>query len=275
MRAHPCSVSSVLVDMFLPGHIYQELAVDEALELVSDTDIGGRPTRVGYRTIRADMTSAVLAAPSFTPGVPVLGGQGDLAYALLLVTLGGLGAALGLASVAARALATPVQRLRAAAAAVGRGEPLPVHGDPVPDEFVPVTEAFERMSSDVRASQAAVEAARRRTAAVLRNIATGVVALDGELHVTMANPRAEEVFGVSIEPGVQARAVTSGDWRAVWDWVAGFLNSGGDVAEQEVTIGGRRIRVQASALGADAGGVVVALDDITEFAPSCSGPGVG
>ena len=255
-----------LVDMFLPGHIYQELAVDEALELVADTDIGGRPTRVGYRTIRADMTSAVLAAPSFTPGVPVLGGQGDLAYALLLVTLGGLGAALGLASVAARALATPVQRLRAAAAAVGRGEPLPVHGDPVPDEFVPVTEAFERMSSDVRASQAAVEAARRRTAAVLRNIATGVVALDGELHVTMANPRAEEVFGVSIEPGVQARAVTSGDWRAVWDWVAGFLNSGGDVAEQEVTIGGRRIRVQASALGADAGGVVVALDDITEFA---------
>src|SRR5581483_8779738 len=118
---------------------------------------------------------------------------------------------------------------------------------------------------DVRASQAAVEAARRRTVAVLRNVSTGVVAVDRDLRISLANPRAEELFGQKLEPGAR---LTGHDpqsaWSPVWQWVRTFLASGSDLSGEEFTINGRRIRVQASSLGGE-GGCVVALDDVTEL----------
>src|SRR5262249_35550349 len=149
------------------------------------------------------------------------GGGDDLTFALLLVTLAGLAAAAALARVAARSLAEPVGALRAAAETVGQGgTPAPLGGG-VPEEFVPVADAFTRMADDVRASQAALETARRRTAAVLRNVATGVVALDPELRVTLMNPRAEELLAAKAEldPERPITAFATREWTGVWTWV--------------------------------------------------------
>jgi len=64
-----------------------------------------------------------------------------------------------------------------------------------------VISAFERMAADVTRSQGALEEARRRTAQVLANVATGVIAVDDGLRVTMANPRAAELLGAPLVPG--------------------------------------------------------------------------
>jgi nitrogen fixation/metabolism regulation signal transduction histidine kinase len=135
----------------------------------------------------------------------------------------------------------------------------------VPSEFVPVVEGLERMAEDVRSSQAALEAARQRTAAVLRSVATGVVALDGDMRVTMANPRAEELLGAALPEGSSVAEGTGPRWEELWRRVSEFLRRGGGEPEaHELAVGDRRIRALVASLG-DGAGCVVALDDTTEL----------
>src|SRR5207247_5433655 len=138
---------------------------------------------------------AILAEPMLRYDDRVLQQQEVLALALVLATLAGLVTAVYLAGLAARGLARPVAALREAAAAVGRGTPPPPFAPGAPREFEPVMSAFDRMAPDVRRSQAAREVARRRTAQAAPNVATGVIAVDDGLRVTMANPRAGELLG--------------------------------------------------------------------------------
>jgi signal transduction histidine kinase len=255
-----------LVGVYLPGDVYRELEAEETIEVTGDLVIGGQPTRVGYRVVAGSRTDAqVLAAPRLVDVSGLLREQEDLAFGLLLVTLLGLGGAAALAAYAARSLARPVQALRQAANAVGRGERLPPFGPDVPTEFVSVMDAFERMARDVEASQNALEAARRRTATVLSTVATGVLALDPRMHLTIANPKAEEVLGCSLEAGAHIGSVTDAVWSPVWEWVRGFLASVQVSDAQEFAIGERRIHVQVAVLVADPGGCVVALDDTTDL----------
>jgi nitrogen fixation/metabolism regulation signal transduction histidine kinase len=93
-----------------------------------------------------------------------------------------------------------------------------------------------------------------------------VVALDGRLKVTLANPRAEELLGVALREGADVRDLTGERWQSLWEWVARFLQGGGREPEaRELAVEERRIRAQVAALGGD-GGCVVALDDTTELA---------
>ncbi len=186
-----------LVDPFLAPQAFQRLTLQDELELTIDARTAGRPTRVGYRVVAAGppREQAILAAPQLLDDELVRRQQEDLALVLVLATLGGLVAAAYLAGLAARGLAKPVATLRDAALAVGRGSVPPAFPPGAPREFEPVLSAFERMVTDVRRSQAALEEARQRTAQVLANVATGVIAVDDGLRVTMANPRAVEVLG--------------------------------------------------------------------------------
>src|SRR5256885_13988588 len=70
------------------------------------------------------------------------------------------------------------------------------------------------MVLDIRNGRQALEEARRRTAQVLATVATGVVAVDELLAVTMANPRAEELLGAALRPGAEVRRVTTAVWGA-------------------------------------------------------------
>jgi signal transduction histidine kinase len=255
-----------LVDPYLPPVAYRHLLIEDDLETALEAAIGGRSTQVAYRNIGTWRGQpVVLGSPRLVDDAELLARRQDLALTLALVTLGGLAAAAWLAALAARALAKPVHALRAAAVSIGQGEVVPPRDPAVPAEFVPVVEGLERMAHDVRASQAALEAARQRTAAVLRSVATGVIALDRHLKVAMANPRAEELLGVPLREGTDARDLTGDDWQSLWEWVEAYATGGAEPEAHELVVDERRIRAQVAALGGD-GGCVVALDDTTDLA---------
>jgi len=184
---------------------------------------------------------------------------------LMLATILGIVAALWLAAKAAESLAQPVQALSLAAGAVGRGKPVPSFDPGTPKEFVPVVNAFERMARDVRAHQQALEEALQFTGAVLDNVATGVVTLDGDLRVTTANPRAVALLGGDPVSYQDVTLTTPAEWLPVWQWVREFMEGGSEVDAAEFTVGDRRIRAQVTALTTVDGGCVVAMDDATEL----------
>ncbi len=254
-----------LVDPFLTPPAFL-LTLEDELELTTDARTAGRPTRVGYRVVATGPPGeqAILAAPQLLDDERVRRQQEDLALVLVLATLGGLVAAVYLAGLAARGLAKPVAALRAAALAVGRGSEPPAFPPGALREFEPVVSAFGRMVTDVRRSQAALEEARQRTAQVLANVATGVIAVDDALRVTMANPRAAELVGEALAPGDELPRTAPPAWGPVWQAVDAFVAAKGDaIEEREFEIGGRQIRVQLAPLGPAPDGCVIALDDAT------------
>jgi signal transduction histidine kinase len=257
-----------LVDPFLAPQVFRGTLEDE-LETTIDARTGGRPTRVGFLVVAPGPTGeqGVLAVPQLLDDERIRGQREDLTFGILLATLVGLVAAIYLAGLAARQLAKPVAALREAAIAVGRGSEPPAFPPGTPREFEPVLSAFNRMATDVRRSQAALEEARQRTARVLANVATGVIAVDDALRVTLANPRASElVLGASetLAPGDVLSQATAASWTPVWEAVAQFITEHRDVIqEREFDVGGRQIRVQLALLGAAPDGCVIALDDAT------------
>jgi two-component system nitrogen regulation sensor histidine kinase NtrY len=258
-----------LVDPLLAPSVFERLALEDELELTADARVAGRPVRVAYRVVPAGPppAQAILAAPQLLDDERVRRQQEDLALALMLATLAGLAAAVWLAGLAARGLARPVAALRDAARAVGGGAPLPAFPPGAPREFEPVISAFARMAADVRRSQAALEEARQRTAQVLANVATGVIAVDEGRRVTMANPRAVELVGVPLGVGDHLPGALPPAWRAVGDAVEAFLAAQADrIVEREFDVDGRQIRVQLAPLGPPRDGCVVALDDATALA---------
>ncbi len=257
-----------LVDPLLAPPVFRRLALEDELEVTTDERAAGRPVRVGYLVVAPGPPAVfgTLAVPQLLDDERVRQDQEDLGYVLALAILVGLVAAVVLAGLVARTLARPVAALREAAVAVGRGAPVPAFPPGAPLEFTPVLSAFERMAADVRRSQGAVEEARRRTAQVLANVATGVLAVDPELRVTMANPRAEELLGTAVAPGDLLRPATAPAWEPVWEAVAAFVAAGADrIADREFEVAGRQIRVQLAPLGPSPDGCVVALDDATQL----------
>ncbi|HET8712412.1 MAG TPA: ATP-binding protein [Gemmatimonadales bacterium] len=257
-----------LVNPFLATAAFRATLADE-IELTTDARAAGRRTRIGYLVLGPDMAGeqSVLAVPRLLDDESVRQQQGDLVLALVLATVVGLLAAMYLAGFAARRLAKPVAALREAALAVGRGAEPPGFPAGTPREFEPVLSAFDRMVTDVRRSQSALEEARLRTARVLANVATGVIAVDDGLRVTMANPRASElVLGgtETLVPGHVLPQATPEIWTPVWDAVAEFITADRDVIqEREFELAGRQIRVQLALLGSARDGCVIALDDAT------------
>src|SRR5437763_3112764 len=269
-----------LADPFLAPDVFVRVALRDELEVSANGSTAGRPVRVGYRVVvaGAPRAQAILAAPQLVDDERVRQPLEDLTLALVLAIVVGLVAAVTLAGVVARGLASPVAALRDAAVALGQSAPLPAFPPGALREFQPVMSAFERMAADVHKSQAALEEARHRTAQVLANVATGVIAVDEGLRVTMANPRAADLLGTPLEPGNLLPRTASSEWLPVWNAVSEFLaagtgaggagGAGGEgerIAEREFDVGGRQIRVQIASLGPSPDGCVVALDDATAF----------
>ena len=260
-----------LVDAFLAPSVYRRLALEDELAVGGNGVIAGRAIRLGYRVVGAGSPTeqAVLAAPQLLDDEGLRGQRQDLALTALLATALGLVAAGVLAGLAARPLTRPVAALRDAALAVGQGAAPVPFPEGAPREFQPVMSAFQRMALDVQASQAALEDARRRTAQVLANVATGVIAVDEVLRITMANSRAAELCGMPLPAGASLMDVGGEEWRPVWEAVRSFVAERGvTIVEREfvVTGGRRQIRVQLAPLGPAPAGCVVALDDTTAFA---------
>src|SRR5690606_16868550 len=132
-----------------------------------------------------------------------------------------------------------------------------------PVEFTPVFSAFRRMTSDLAESRAALETAERRLAATLRNVASGVVAVDSDDTVTFANPRAEGILG---RPLIVGMPMFEGMGGALAAYLTEFQRGDDDDGEVELELEGRRLQVRVARLGRSTRRVVVTIDDVTDVA---------
>jgi signal transduction histidine kinase len=263
--------NAVLEDLGVVGQLmdpqaFESLALDGDLEVTQDGSIPELAERVGYRVIQPGPPSemAVLATPQLADDVSLGVRQLDLALVLLLATLAGVAAALAGAQIASRTLSRPVADLRRSALALGKGQPMPHHSERPPLEFEPVFAAFERMAADIRSSQTALEDARRRTATVLATVATGVVGVDPQGRVLIANRQAVDLLGTELKEGEPFLERLAQEWLPLATTVRRFLGDPSADGSVELEVGGRRLSLQLASLGPDLRGVVMALNDVTD-----------
>jgi two-component system nitrogen regulation sensor histidine kinase NtrY len=267
------SSAPVLQDLGVVGQLmdpvaFRGLALRGQLELTRDGPMPELGERIGFRVLQpgTPSTLGVLATPQVADDSSLAARQLDLALVLLLATIIGVVAALAGARRAALALSRPVSELRRSAIALGKGQALPSHSANPPLEFEPVFGAFERMAADIRSSQSALEEARRRTAAVLATVATGVVGLDQGGHVIIANRQAVDLLGLPLAEGDPLLDYLGEEWSGLKDAVRRFLLAPGQAdSGAELTVGGRRLTLQLASLGADLRGAVLALNDVTDL----------
>ena len=186
----------------------------------------------------------------------------------LLVLIGAVWLGMG----AATQLSEPIARVVQAAERVSAGD-LDVRVTPghAPQAIAVLANAFNRMTSDLRAQQQALRAAgeeaqsrSRFIETVLSDVSAGVIGADPQGLVTAANRQALLLLGLG-EGAALGRplAEVAPELRGV---AASALDSRND-AEGEVEIvrpgGARRIRARASAR--EDGGLVLTFDDITRL----------
>ncbi len=263
--------TQVLEDLGVLGQLmdpkaFVSLALAGDLEVTRDGHIPRLAERVGYRVIQPGSPAnlGVLATPQLADDGSLAVRQLDLALVLLLATLGGVAGALLGAGRASRTLSRPVAELRRSALALGKGEPMPAHSQNPPLEFEPVFGACERMAADIRTSQHALEEARRRTAAVLSTVATGVVALNPGGRIIMANRQALDLLGMPLQEGDPFLERLPPQWSPLASVVENFLEDPRAEPAAEHEVGGRRLSLQLASLGPDVRGVVIALNDVTD-----------
>ncbi len=246
---------------------FEALALEGELEITQDGSIPRLSERVGYRVVQPGFPNelGVLATPQLAEDASLAVRRLDLALVLLLATLVGVGAALAGAGRASRALSRPVAELRRSAIALGKGDPMPSHSGNPPLEFEPVFGAFGRMAADIRSSQHALEEARKRTAAVLATVATGVVGLDPMGRVLIANPQAVDILGAGLAEGEPFLDRLGPEWAPLAIVVHRFLRDPEAESAAELEVGGRRLTLQLAPLGPDVRGVVIAINDVTDI----------
>lgn len=234
--------------------------------------ISGRQALVGFRRIPQFSATGVLATPARGDEFALDARRADLGVLVLFVTALGALAAIWSSGVAARSLARPVSALREAALAIAAGGKDPSLGAAPAAEFAPVYRAFGRMATDLTTSRAALEAAQRRTEAVLQNVASGVLALRPDGEILVANPRAEALLAVPVRmQGTTMHGTTLSDFpRSLSSLVArctAFLAAADASAQTEdafeLSVQGRQLRARLTRLPS---GAVLTLDDVTELA---------
>jgi signal transduction histidine kinase len=252
------------VGQFLPAETY--LALRQSREVYTShlERVGDVHMLLGFRAaVGPAGRDVVVAAPARGHEETVDQRRHDLGVLVLFASVLGALAALWLSGVAARSLALPIGRLRSAALAIAAGEREPPLAGGTPEEFAPVFSAFRHMAADLGESHAALESAQRRTAAVLRNVASGVVAVSADGSVTLANPRAEALLGRPLPAGLAVADIGALDLATR---VPAFLQRGADEEEFDVLLDGRQLQARLTRLASGTGGAVLTLDDVTELA---------
>ncbi|HEX6966740.1 MAG TPA: ATP-binding protein, partial [Gemmatimonadaceae bacterium] len=252
------------VGQLLPPMAY--LAVRQSREVYTShlERVDGRQVLLGYRAAAGlGGEDVVMAAPARGNEETVDQRRHDLGVLVLFATVIGAIAALWLSGIAARSLAKPIGRLRAAALAIAAGEREPPLAGKSPEEFDPVFAAFRRMAADLGESRAALESAQQRTVAVLRNVASGVVAAGADGRVILANPRAETLLQRTLAAGAPLVELGTAELSAR---VQAFLASDAEDEAFDVVLDGRQLQARLARLRSGGGGAVLTLDDVTELA---------
>nr|MBA2627745.1 hypothetical protein [Gemmatimonadales bacterium] len=101
---------------------------------------------------------------------------------------------------------------------------------------------------------------------VLATVATGVVGLDVDGRVLIANPRAVDLLGSPLAEGASFTATLHDAWSELGRVVTRFLSDPVHAdSAAELNVDGRRIALQLTPLGPDVSGVVLALNDVTDL----------
>ena len=199
---------------------------------------------------------------------------------LTLVLLLAMLAAIYGAIYSAQKLIRPVQDLIAGTRAVGKGDfgtrlPLPSRDELgyLVHSFNDMTKRLRRAREEAWRSQEAVERERGRLAVILARLSTGVLAVDGELMVRIANEAAGQIMGVDLTQatGSSLSQLAAGQERFsqfVAALVVRFAAGREEWREQIDLDGGSDRRVLMCActpLGVEGAerGYVIVFDDIT------------
>ena len=261
--------------MLLPPDVPTGAAAERVRLDVAESDVltralplAARIGLVGYRpTLGPEGMPLVLATAARGDEFALDTRRIDLAVLVLLLSVSGALGAVWLSGVAARELARPIGSLRDAALQLAEGRAMPPLEALPPAEFVPVFGAFARMATDLSASRAALEEAQRRTAAVLREVASGVVAIRDDGTVLLANPRAVELLRAPLAPGRDVLAATEGALATVAPAVREFLERPQRALTAfDLEISGADRRQLRASLTRLPGGAVLTLDDVTDLA---------
>ena len=183
--------------------------------------------------------------------------------------------AMALAVLLANRLAEPLANLAQATQAVARGDFSRQVAVTSRDELGVLTESFNSMTRQlddarrvVEANRAALETAKARLENVLANLSTGVLVLDGELRLSIANYGARAIFGAELD-------ACAG--RRLEEWPATLQAFAGPVREQLLTRSERPWQLELRDSGkvllargvalpqAPEGGCVLVFDDITQL----------
>lgn len=243
----------------------QEVIFGDEVSANRRLNVGGVMTLVGYRVLMDSRSERIsLAAPARRSEQTLERQRRDLGVLVAFATALGALAALFVSGLIARGFARPIGALRDAALTLATGKrALPSLGSIPPYEFVPVFSAFRQMAQDLGESRDALEAAQRQTEAVLRNVASGVVAFDRRGVVTLANAQAERLLGHSVSAGDSVRAI--GD-KATQARLLAFAADEREDDGFDAEIHGRQLRARLTRLHRGERGAVLTLDDVTELA---------
>ncbi|MGV3708031.1 MAG: ATP-binding protein [Gemmatimonas sp.] len=265
------------IGRLLPRNLFADPRAEDLDDFTATVIPNGSSTAlVGYRRVRivGDTASLNDGSPraAAVVGTPARGNdyelderRADLAVQTLFSLALGAFAALWLSGVAARSLARPVGTLREAALSLAAGQ-RSVRLSTSPAEFVPVFTAFEQMAGDLSSSRDALEAAQRRTEAVLQHVASGVLALHGDGTVIIANPRVEQMLGMRLRTGTPLARLVRADssHQELFSQLESFLDSSqADDASFDLQIHARQLTARLTRLPS---GVVLTLDDVTDVA---------
>jgi two-component system, NtrC family, nitrogen regulation sensor histidine kinase NtrY len=170
---------------------------------------------------------------------------------------------------AANAISAPIGRLVQAAGRVATGDlSARVDAEHDPDEIAVLSRAFNNMTDDLQAQQAALrrasdEAEQRRQfiETVLAGVSAGVLGLDGEGRISAANRQASLLLHL----GAQVRGLSLVEVAPEFAAIAGAAESAGEAEAEVDLVRGRetrRLRVRASRSET---GLVLTFDDITRL----------
>ncbi len=225
--------------------------------------VGQVQSLVGFRRVSPGADDLVVVTPARGNEFALDERREDLGVLLLLTAALGALAAMWSSGVAARTLARPVGALSDAALAIAAGGDARSLGSAPASEFSPVYRAFRSMAEDLSVSRAALEAAQRRTAAVLQHVASGVLALRHDGQILIANPRAEQLLGAPVREVGMSLATLPPSLALLTSRCRAFLESDEEEDAFEQVYGQRQLRGRLTRLPS---GAVLTLDDITELA---------
>jgi len=179
----------------------------------------------------------------------------------------------------ARRLVAPLQDLVAGTRAVAKGDfdthvPIPARDDIgfLVHSFNDMTLRLAEARQEAELSQQAVEAERANLEAILANLSTGVVALERDLRVRVANQAASAILGSELRGGeiLPGDAVAQTMLERFGAYCRARLESGDTDWREQVVLraeGSRRVlNFACAALPGDddaAGGYVIVFDDIS------------